>query len=369
MSEGGTTRNTPAATDDRNGLAEIGTRIGRRAFVRGLGLAATSTAIGGAGMLLPRHLGAATGSGTLSDAPVVMIWRRTTLNLATVQSQVEGTHGWPAVGQDAYSLLYDAGNVLVGYWNQADYLAAGVALEAECSGLSRLMHPTAFNPSNQLTLAVDDTGAVARRLSKLAGRAMQPAAIKGPLGQAVTFVDSAGNTTRYLRLSNDAAKSGLGPRLKSLQDSGQRDASSPVVGYELLVSDLPASRRFYTDVLGLTVAAEGPDSVAFDAGNLLLTLRMEPAAGMVSAIKMTGKLGDDLVNFHRPDVQGTFLELRARGVRFPRGIEDSSHGRVAVFEDPDGHTLAIWQPPPRFPEPEVNYFPVLDRILGGATGG
>jgi catechol 2,3-dioxygenase-like lactoylglutathione lyase family enzyme len=194
---------------------------------------------------------------------------------------------------------------------------------------------------------------------------VKPVEIKGPLGRAVTFVDGAGNITRYLRLSDDAGQSGLGPRLKSLQDSGQQKASSPVVGYELLVSDLAASRLFYADVLGLTIVATGPDSVVFDTGNLLLTLKRETSSGMVSAIKETGKLGDDLVNFHRPNVQATFLELRARGVRFPRGIEDSNHGRVAAFEDPDGHTLAIWQPPPRTPAPDVNYFPVLDRILAG----
>jgi hypothetical protein len=87
----------------------------------------------------------------------------------------------------------------------------------------------------------------------------------------------------------------------------------------------------------------------------------------VRTIRRAGKLGDDLVVFHTEDIEGTTSGLSRKGVVFPKGIEDSQHGRLAIFEDPDGHTLAAWQAPARSPRPEIDYFFVLDRLLGSAA--
>jgi predicted enzyme related to lactoylglutathione lyase len=328
---------------------------------------------------------------TLTYAPLVMIWRRVS-DLPAAKRNVSRVNGWPAVGEDGYSAMYDAGNVLVAFWNQAEFLReqarpagrrpasgpAGSVAKVElaqpteaCSDQNLTARSTAYNPSNQLTLVVEDTGLVTETLSTLTGRPLRPLEVRDRMGRAISFVDDVGNTTRYVRLSKAAAANGIGRRLKSLRDAGLPASGTfhPVIGYELLVSDASASREFYGDVLGLRAdsTAADEDSMAFDTGNVLLTLRSEPSAGLVRTIERAGKLADDLAVFYSDNVEVAVDELSRKGVRFPNGIEDSQHGRLAVFKDPDGHALSLWQPPARGQETRIDYFPVLDRLLASAA--
>ena len=74
-------------------------------------------------------------------------------------------------------------------------------------------------------------------------------------------------------------------------------------------------------------------------------------------------MADSLV-FHVRDIEETMEALRRRGVEFPNGIEKSSTGPLAYFNDPDGHLLAIWQAPARHtPDQSIDFHPVLKRIL------
>jgi catechol 2,3-dioxygenase-like lactoylglutathione lyase family enzyme len=348
-------------------------QIERRAFLKGLGLAATTGAVGAGTLLASRPAAEEVPVTDLKSDPLVIIWRRV-LDLPTVKRSVRRINGWPLVGEDGYSVIYDAGNILVGYWNQAEFLAQEslspaekVALEEACADscgctvTSAKARGNAFNPSNQLTVAVPSTGAVAQRLGSLLGKAIRPPEARDGAGRAIAFVDDVGNTTRYLELSAAAAGGELGQRAR------RASGFHPVVGYELLVSDLDASRRFYEGTLGLRVDSASQDTVVLDTGNLFLTLKREPSVGLVRTIRRAGKLGDDMVVFHTEDVERTSAGLTRKGVVFPKGIEDSQHGRLAIFEDPDGHTLAAWQAPARSPRPEIDYFFVLDRLLGSAA--
>jgi predicted enzyme related to lactoylglutathione lyase len=314
----------------------------------------------------------------LSNSPLVIIWRRV-LDLPTTKRRVRSVHGWPLVGEDGYSAIYDAGSVLVGYWNQAEFLAQEPALSYEndaelpesCHSdpsITSSTRGTTFNPSNQLTLGVEDIGGVGQRLGRLLGKAIHPSKLEDEAGSAMSFVDEVGNTTRYLKLSNSAASGAMGTRLRALREAGLNgNGVHPAIGYELLVSDLEASRRFYGSALGLHANSIAEDAVVFDTGNLLLTLKREPSVGLVRTLRRARKLGDDLVVFYNEDLEKATSDLGRRGVVFPKGIEDSQHGRLAVFKDPDGHTLAAWQPPPRNQKPAIDYTFVLDRLLTSAT--
>ena len=319
----------------------------------------------------------------LSNAPLVLIWRRV-LDVPLTRKTVQEVNGWSLIGEDSFSAMYDAGNVLVAYWNQTDYFTNQAASDAEgtvtekpgsgildattaCSVENGTVRTDAFNPSNQLVLAVQGDIDVVSRLGGVVGQALSPAEVTDSDGTAVSFVDDVGNTTRYLRVATDAAK-GLGGRLNALAESGVagRPSFNPAVGYELLASNLDLSRRFYGDVLGLPIESAATDGAVFDAGNLLLRLRSEPSSGLVDTVRNAGKLKDDLVVFHVEHMESAVATLSKKGVVFPNGIEDSAHGRLALFEDPDGHSLSIWQPPARPEHSEIDYFPVLDRLLGQA---
>lgn len=305
-----------------------------------------------------------------TELPLVMIWRRVH-DLPSLRPQVDRIYGWHEVSADGYSVMYDAGTVLVAYWQQSQLLLtqAEETADTTCTIETQLTRTSAFNPSNQLILAVEDTGGALRRLSQFAGRSLRPSVRSDRTGEAISFVDEVGNTTRYLRPAEGRSGEPITRRVRALDAAGFKPNGSfhPVVGYELLASDLETSREFYEDVLRLRAERSGDDEVIFDTGNLPLILRREPTAGLVTMVRGTGKLKDDLVVFHHPDVESAVYGLSRRGARFPNGIEDSPHGRLATFEDPDGHALSVWQPPTQDRDRTMNHFAVLERLLVGPS--
>lgn len=306
----------------------------------------------------------------LSNAPLVMIWRRV-YDLPALRPKVERINGWEEVSADSYSVMYDAGAVLVGYWNQSDLLLAQTEISDDtCTKETQSSRTVAFNPSNQLILAVEDTSAVLTRLSHFAGQPLRPAMLSDDAGQTVSFVDEVGNITRFLKPSQSGARGLIGQRLTALAKGGLGPSGSfhPVVGYELLSSDLDASREFYQETLRLQVESVGDDELVIATGKLLLTIRREPTAGLVNMVRETGKLKDDLLVFHHPYVESAVEDLSREGIEFPNAIEDSPHGRLASFEDPDGHALSVWQPPRKNRDQTMNHFAVLDRLVAGPAG-
>jgi catechol 2,3-dioxygenase-like lactoylglutathione lyase family enzyme len=113
-------------------------------------------------------------------------------------------------------------------------------------------------------------------------------------------------------------------------------------------SDLDRSRRFYGEVLGLTLVEENPFACVFDAHGT--TLRVT-AVDRVSAAPYT------VLGWEVGDITSVMLALTGRGVAFRRfeamdqdqsGVWETPGGdRVAWFEDPDGNLLSVTQPAPR----------------------
>jgi catechol 2,3-dioxygenase-like lactoylglutathione lyase family enzyme len=105
----------------------------------------------------------------------------------------------------------------------------------------------------------------------------------------------------------------------------------------LPVSDLKESARFYGEVLGRQKKYEFRDYAGFDCGGVEIGLktwgeREEP------------RQGEPVVNFLVDDIDKTYQELRKHGVQFVGGPKDTQWGaRIALFLDPDGHTLQLTQ--------------------------
>jgi catechol 2,3-dioxygenase-like lactoylglutathione lyase family enzyme len=119
----------------------------------------------------------------------------------------------------------------------------------------------------------------------------------------------------------------------------------------LFVEDLERSKRFYHDVLGLSVFFEDDNSAVFKFENTLINLLKIPAA--VDLIKpgvvATATAGSRF-QFTIPvtDVDAACVELAARGVELLNGPMDRPWGiRTASFTDPGGHIWEIAQPLPR----------------------
>jgi catechol 2,3-dioxygenase-like lactoylglutathione lyase family enzyme len=115
----------------------------------------------------------------------------------------------------------------------------------------------------------------------------------------------------------------------------------------LVSTDLEASQRFYEDKIGMTRSPETiPNHLVFEAGDgttLLIYGRPNP------------NLGDHTqVRFWSTDIETDVKELADRGVEFDdydsptfkteNHIATTPIGRSAWFKDPDGNTIAIFQP-------------------------
>jgi catechol 2,3-dioxygenase-like lactoylglutathione lyase family enzyme len=110
-------------------------------------------------------------------------------------------------------------------------------------------------------------------------------------------------------------------------------------------SDVPRTRSFYEEVLGLELVGDDGFALVFDARGT--TLRVTQVAEVaVAPYTVLGWLV--------PDIAAAVAALTGRGVVFERfdGIDQDEHGiwtapggrRIAWFKDPDGNTLSVTQP-------------------------
>ncbi|MGH7332051.1 MAG: VOC family protein [Candidatus Rokuibacteriota bacterium] len=140
----------------------------------------------------------------------------------------------------------------------------------------------------------------------------------------------------------------------------------------LTVSDLDRSLAFYRDLLGLELIAQWDSSQPYlrtivsypDAELRIALLRLPGPAGvaghhieLLEYRRPRGTRGD--ANTYNPgnghvafmvdDLDTTYTELRAKGVRFKSAPVDITHGRntggrAVYFFDPDDITLEMIQP-------------------------
>jgi O-acetyl-ADP-ribose deacetylase len=107
--------------------------------------------------------------------------------------------------------------------------------------------------------------------------------------------------------------------------------------------DLPLARRFYEEVLGLTVDQETPTTIYYRAGDgSFFALSRSSGASSGTHTQMS---------FRVTNLEAEIAALRSRGVGFeefetPRtvdGIADMGAGRAAWFHDLDGNLLGLFQ--------------------------
>lgn len=116
----------------------------------------------------------------------------------------------------------------------------------------------------------------------------------------------------------------------------------------LISSDLEQSQKFYEQQVGLPLSAETiPNHLVFDCGDgttLLVYGRPAPNAADHTQVR-----------FWTDDIERDVRELEGRGVVFEdydfpnfktvdHVATTSGIGKSAWFKDPDGNTLAVFQP-------------------------
>ena len=114
----------------------------------------------------------------------------------------------------------------------------------------------------------------------------------------------------------------------------------------LATSHPDEARRFYSDVLGMTVEDDGPFAIV---------LRGPNAAVRIQKVREFRPAPFTALGWKVRDVRGTAAELTGKGLKFERfegmaqdelGIWLSPSGaRVCWFRDPDGNVLSLTQFP------------------------
>jgi catechol 2,3-dioxygenase-like lactoylglutathione lyase family enzyme len=115
----------------------------------------------------------------------------------------------------------------------------------------------------------------------------------------------------------------------------------------LVSADLEGSRQFYEDKVGMTLSPETiPNHLLFDAGDgTTLLIYGRPSPNLADHTQ---------VRFWSTDIDKDVKELADRGVTFDdydtptfktvNHVATTPIGRSAWFKDPDGNTIAVFQP-------------------------
>jgi lactoylglutathione lyase len=114
----------------------------------------------------------------------------------------------------------------------------------------------------------------------------------------------------------------------------------------IVVSDMDASVEFYRDKLGIPLKFQSPEWTEFQTGATTLALH---GGGVKSSAPPSGdpskQAGHCSIGFNVEDVDKTYEELKAKGIRFvmPPSQRDNEGIRLAVAIDPDGLPVSFAQ--------------------------
>ena len=121
-------------------------------------------------------------------------------------------------------------------------------------------------------------------------------------------------------------------------------AKRPVVAF-VPTTDFSKARAFYEGVIGLSLVADDPIALMFDANGIMIR---------VTKVESFTPQPFTVLGWEVHSVTGMAEKLREKGVTFERysylqqdsnGIWTSPSGaKVAWFKDPDGNVLSISQP-------------------------
>ena len=115
----------------------------------------------------------------------------------------------------------------------------------------------------------------------------------------------------------------------------------------LFVEDLPVTKAFYADALGLRCVFEDGHSAVFDLGNTLVNLLdVREAPGLIAPARVAGPAEGARSQFTIwvENADAACAHLQRRGVTLLNGPQDRPWGqRTAAFQDPAGHVWEVAQ--------------------------
>src|SRR5579863_2765014 len=106
----------------------------------------------------------------------------------------------------------------------------------------------------------------------------------------------------------------------------------------VMVSNMDAAVRFYSEILGLKLAYRFGDHWASIEAGKGLTIGLHPASEQSPA----GRKGSMAIGLELDgSIEDAVAKLEAKGVRFHGIVNEAKAGTFAYFEDPDGNSLYL----------------------------
>ena len=106
----------------------------------------------------------------------------------------------------------------------------------------------------------------------------------------------------------------------------------------LMVPDIPAAVKFYSEGLGLAVKMSSPGWAELDANGTTIAMHFAEGAPEVGS--------SPILSFHVEDVYGAIANLEELGGKLEGRVREPAFGKVAAIRTPDGHLVSLLQPAP-----------------------
>lgn len=242
----------------------------------------------------------------------------------------EETLGFHVLETDPGAAKYDAGSTILALNRASDF---GRDLPRK---------------RDETSLIVFHTDEIDETIAALEARGVEcEEPLRYEIGATSGFFDPDGH---YLQLYEPSQEAMTWPSAGSIREILSRPApadgeSTPgpwrLVYLFLFVEDPARSLSFYSEKLGLRILEEdaGSQVVKYDAGVIIAT---HPPVGDPARALARPKFSSMV--FHTPDVEAAYRDLAERGVEFTSGVAASAIGKIAGFEDPDGHAFYLYEP-------------------------
>lgn len=104
----------------------------------------------------------------------------------------------------------------------------------------------------------------------------------------------------------------------------------------LMVKDIPATVKFYSEGLGLKVITSSPGWAELDADGTTIALHGASENGQSGS--------SPILSFHVDDVHATIATLTEKGATLEGNVREPSFGKVAAMLTPDGSIISLLQP-------------------------
>ena len=113
----------------------------------------------------------------------------------------------------------------------------------------------------------------------------------------------------------------------------------------IIVSDMQRSVEFYRDKLGIPLKFQSPDWTEFATGTTTLALHGGGVPSTQPPADPSKVAGACSIGFNVDDVDKTYEELKAKGIRFvmPPMQREGEGIKLAVAIDPDGLPVSFAQ--------------------------